>query len=643
MPKAILDKLPDKARDIYEAAWQRAKEDGRDDETAAKIAIAAVERAGYAKDEETGQWHKMRYLSMHITKAALGGDGVMRWAATVSKFELDDQLDEVTPEFFKYAIAQVESGKRPAPVVCVSHIDKGKPDDSWVAGDALELYIDGDLPKAKGVFRDTPLGKAAFESVRADYGKPNDEKVRVSLGFYDESSVPLKITFNDGSEATGRRFKAGWIKHLALTRVPVVKETEITVMEAKAMAKTKQEDAASIVGAELAEELVREDKAELDEDLVLKQVEAEGETAQPIEKAAETEDGKEPEEEKSISLDEFRDRIYNAWRAQFPQRVQDAAIDSWIREVMDDAVIVNENGKLYRVPYVVEAETGNIQFGTPVQVQEVRQFVPVEATPSSTVVPHVATKAEIEAEDNGRRLQIIDLLDQLKGLLQEEWTVDTEIANAAALGNRGTNPPTTVERSEAEDEDEDEDDDEEGADEEEEEAGEEQEKARARALSTLAATGHSTKPTPQSVEIAAYVDNWAMQVKAALLAEGDRRDKFAALQQLINQFGEGVVALVKEGTPPSSRDVADVVSEAVRAAVEPLQNQLAGVKAELDDLREKAATLGQGAQEQAPRPQSLDFKARVIQPTQQGVLGPRTKAWTAKELAWASTREVPGY
>lgn len=629
MPKAMLDKLPDKARDIYEAAWEQAKEDGRDDETAAKIAISAVKRAGYAKDDETGQWHKMRVLSMHITKAALGGDGVMRWAATTTKFGLDDQGDEMTPEFYRYAKAQVAAGKRPDPVLCISHIDRGKPDDSWVAGNVTDLYIDGTLPKAKGIFRDTPLGKAAFEAIRNDYGKPDDEKVRISLGFYDEGSEPIAVTKADGSELAGRRFLKGWIKHLALTRVPVVKETEImAAMEVKAMPKTKQEDAASIVDAELAEELVREDKAELDEDLMLKQeqVEAEGETAQPIEKAVKTDDGK--EFSASAYLVVPGKKKPSTWKLRIEEEPGKATVAQLGRAAA--ALGPGFRGQKVELPADERKAAAKKLIGKyrsmDVEDGDVPEYLWGMAGMKKPEKEKAAvTKQEpVDAESNGRRLQIIDLLDQLKNLLQEEWTVDTEIANAYALGNRGTNPPTTVERSEVTVDGHD------GGT-----PAEPPEKEKS------LATQVPTTPTPQAVEIAAYVDQWAMQVKAALLAEGDRREKFAALQGLINQFGENVVALVKGGTPPSSRDIADVVSEAIQAAVGPLQDQLAGVKAELDDFREKATMLGQGVP-QAPRPQSLDSKARVVQPIGQ-TPGPRKKAWTAGELAWASTREGPGY
>ena len=477
MPKAMLEKLPEKAKDIYEAAWKQAKDDGRDDETAAQIAIAAVKRAGYVKDEDTGQWAKAAYhtIEMWITKAVKGKDGVMRWNATVSKFAVDNQGDEVTPEFFKSAAAQVANGLRPAPVLCVSHIDKGMPSDDWTAGDVEALYVDGDQPKAKGTFRDTLLGRAAFQAVRDDWSNkvPDNEKTRISMGFFDEGSERLVTRMQDGTEKIGRRFRLGWIKHLALTRVPVVEETRIKAgLEVKSMpATTKKQDAASIVGDELAEQLLPE---------------------QETEKA----------------------------------------------DLSDDGMITKGD----------DAETEQQK----------------------------AKKPEMEEDEP-----------------EDEMDGD---------GN-----PVSDEEDE-----------------------EEKKDKKAKSLASQSA------PTPHDVTVAAFVDDFATKCKAVLLTDGDRTDKFKALQEHINSFGEGVVELVKGSTPPSSRDIADVVAEAVQAAVVPLQDQLAGVKAELDDLKQKA-TLSASGTPPAPKPVSLDTKARVVA-SEQTTPPDGIKKAKIKDLAWQSTR-----
>lgn len=252
MPKALVDKLPAKAKEIYEAAYEAAiKEYEGDEERAAKVAIAAVKRAGYKKDEKTGRWMKMEVVRAYFTKAELNQAGQMAWKATVSKFDQDEQGDIVYEDFYKSAIAAFESGERPAPVVCISHIDKGKATDDWAAGTTEAMYIDGKMPKARGVFADTPLGKALFEAVKADIdnGVPHEDRIRISMGFFATEVEPLEA---------GRGFKRGWIKHFAATRVPVVKETQI--MTEKGTIETRAQDAASIVGDALAATLLGGDE-----------------------------------------------------------------------------------------------------------------------------------------------------------------------------------------------------------------------------------------------------------------------------------------------------------------------------------------------------------------------------------------------
>jgi cation transport regulator ChaB len=250
MPKAILEKLPAKAKEIYEAAYKSAQADGKDEEAAAKIAIAAVKEAGYHKDEKSGQWIKMQVVRAYFTKATTDDTGAMRWNATVSKFGQDDQKDIVYESFYRSAIAAFESGERPAPVMCISHIDKGRATEDWAAGDTDTMYIDGKMPKARGVFANTPLGKTLFAAVKADIDNnvPHEDRIRISMGFYATEVEPL--------EGGGRGFRKGWIKHFAATRVPVVKETEI--MTEKGNITTVAEDAASIVGKDLAAVLLGE-------------------------------------------------------------------------------------------------------------------------------------------------------------------------------------------------------------------------------------------------------------------------------------------------------------------------------------------------------------------------------------------------
>lgn len=514
MPAATLQKLPAKAREIWEAAFQEAKAD-HTEEDAAKIAWGAVKNAGYNRDKD-GEWHKMHLVSMYFTKASAGDDGVMRWSATVSKFEPDVQADEVTPAFYKYAIGQIDRGLRPAPVLCVSHIDHGKPSDVWVAGDTDKMYIDGKLPKARGVFRDTPLGKALFAAVRRDINEniPFEERVRISMGFFDQESEPRVTKSEDGGEQQGRRFLKGWVKHFAATRVPVVAETNLEAdMEVKAMPMTRKEDAASIVGDDLAEELLQATQKAVfgSEGLITKQDDEEEEET-PEEEGAEEEEAEEEAEEEE------------------------------------------------------EAETEGETEGE-----------------------------EEEEEEKGDYSELKALLMQLLEMLDTEYTVETEMQNARALGSTGTEP-TRAEPFE-----------------------------------------ERSVATPYAVEVAQFVDGFALQVKAVLLRDSDRTEKFAALQECINHFGEDVVGLVKEQTPPSNRDIADVVAQTVKSVVEPLQAEVAVLKAEL--AAAKANTLGvEGLPTRPAVPQSLDLNARVVS-TEDAPPPMQRKAFSARELAWASTQE----
>lgn len=197
-----------------------------------------------------------------ITKASEDPEtGEKRWRATVSKFEKDKQDDEVTKEFYEYAAHQIAEGVYPSPALVVSHFDDPRPEskytatpDIFVAGHTTDIYVDGNLPKAKGVFADTPLGNALFNAVKIDQQLelPHEERIRISMAFRPEPGGLQK------SDAGHNVFTKGSIRHYAATRVPIVGSTNIEVggLELKSDIKlTKKQDAESIVGEEFAEEL----------------------------------------------------------------------------------------------------------------------------------------------------------------------------------------------------------------------------------------------------------------------------------------------------------------------------------------------------------------------------------------------------
>ena len=61
LPKGVKDNLPTHAQEIYLAAFNNAFEEyGKDEDRARRVAWSAVKKAGYEKDETSGDWKKTR-------------------------------------------------------------------------------------------------------------------------------------------------------------------------------------------------------------------------------------------------------------------------------------------------------------------------------------------------------------------------------------------------------------------------------------------------------------------------------------------------------------------------------------------------------------------------------------------------------
>jgi hypothetical protein len=218
---------------------------------------------------------------MYFTKASLHEDGTMHWAATVSDTDVDNHGERVDRAFFDNAVSHAED-MGIMPYMCVSHYDfagKGVPDEDWIAGPSTVIFPDGKKFKAKGTFWDTELGRTSFKAVQDDIKNnvPHDERARISMGFYDRTAEEQKSEVIGNGE-TRRVYMDGIIKHFALTRVPVLPRTEVEAWREKSMT-TKREDAASIIGDDLAEKLdtysKQVGKSEADEELVVKGEEVE--------------------------------------------------------------------------------------------------------------------------------------------------------------------------------------------------------------------------------------------------------------------------------------------------------------------------------------------------------------------------------
>lgn len=279
--------LPEEGKKLWEKVFDESKKDSScDEKCAAKKAWAAVKRAGWTKDEN-GKWHKKslyQEFSMRIEKASYDkATNTRTWRCVASDTEDDLYKDNMSLPLFSRFVGRIESNEQVpeqfrsnfwaggVPYLSVSHYPDM--DGNAVPGSVEKVYIDGNRLKAMGRFFDTPLGRSCFESICEDlYGENqnDDEKIRISIAFIDykhkhkdndfvfertdlDEYCPQCLLDLVRGKVGNREFLDGHLIHLALTRVPV---NERTLMEVeKAMPKTRKDDAASIIGDELADEL----------------------------------------------------------------------------------------------------------------------------------------------------------------------------------------------------------------------------------------------------------------------------------------------------------------------------------------------------------------------------------------------------
>jgi len=284
--------LPSEGKKLWEKVYNEAKagscKDSKDiEKCAAGSAWKAVKNAGWSKDAD-GKWHKaLHEFSLTIRKAVVDPEtGERRWRADISNTQSDLANDSMTLELFKSFISRIESKAEVPeqyrsefwsggiPYISVSHY----PDLNGYAvpGKVDSVYIDGSYLKAKGTFDKTPLGDACWKSIcddqeRIKNGDVIDDKVRISIAFLDfkhrhKSSGTItgkdEICWECVREAItdeygGREFLDGHLIHFALTRVPQNTDTTIDpdIEEVEKSMTTKKEDAESIVGEELANEI----------------------------------------------------------------------------------------------------------------------------------------------------------------------------------------------------------------------------------------------------------------------------------------------------------------------------------------------------------------------------------------------------
>ena len=258
-------------------------------------------------------------FSFYISKASFDKTTQeRRWSAVASDTDLDLSKEKMSLDVFKSFINKAKTDvKVPAPFaskfwdggmpyVSVSHyLDL---DGKWAAGVVEDLYIDGEKLKAKGKFSNNPIGIKVFDSVckslYSETGDGYEQKIRISIGFIDYAHKHGDILFERKNLsdtcpycAKGMENKVyvdGQLVHLAVTRIPCNQRTEFGLdLEEKSMT-TRKQDAATIVGDELAEEIEKEHSliGKVEDSLVIKK------------KKDKPEDEEKDEEEKEESTEE---------------------------------------------------------------------------------------------------------------------------------------------------------------------------------------------------------------------------------------------------------------------------------------------------------------------------------------------------
>ena len=285
LPKNVKG-LPEAAQkmwmSVFNSAYEGTCKDKSDkDACASKIAWSQVSKKYGKKEESLAEFSLAIHAATHNKPA-----GTLRWKASASDVFDDSLLDNMTAELFDDFTARINSGELAPeefrsdfwsggmPYLSVAHYDDLGGDG--VPGEVEKIYMDGNYLKSTGEFNKSPLGLACYYSLCKDlYEEEKSENghdpIRISIAFLDwkhrhkdDGTVFERKSLDDvcpkclmemiTGEYSGKEYLKGQLIHLALTRSPVNKRTSISLEVEKSMA-TQKEDAVSIVGEELADEL----------------------------------------------------------------------------------------------------------------------------------------------------------------------------------------------------------------------------------------------------------------------------------------------------------------------------------------------------------------------------------------------------
>lgn len=345
-PPDTVKNLPKGAQKIFIETFNAVEKDTKDETKARQAAWANVKKEYRKQGDKWVPKAALAGVELVITKATLQEDGTLRFQATASDTGPDSTGERTSLQLFRDWIERATSGKGASflppprqPFLGLSHYPDL--DGAGQAGLTERMWVDGKCFKADGHFQGTPLGQALFEAVRKERelvkrGQSLDEPIRISAAWWDlehshGSFVFTRRSLSDvcpmcAQGAGDKQYLRGQLDHLAATRVPINPRTELS-LEEKGMAKTRRDDAASIVGEELADELEEksrqmvgksETEAE-DEALVVKADEEEA--APDVEKMYNDEGEYRPlggattfgEAESFVQAQQRMDKLYTNW------------------------------------------------------------------------------------------------------------------------------------------------------------------------------------------------------------------------------------------------------------------------------------------------------------------------------------------
>jgi hypothetical protein len=221
--------------------------------------------------------------TMYITRVSENRkSGKRTWFATASGVKEDAYGERMSVDLYHDFVDRMEKREPVAAPFGSDFWNGGMPylsiahhldlNGAGVVGEADDMWVEGDVFKAKGTFADTELADAVFRAIQEDKAKnvPDEQQVRISIAFLDYGHSHEGFgTFSRKSMSdtcqfcsTGVKdkvYRSGILIHLAVTRIPAYTDTAIDVVE-RAMSTTDKSnsrfnDAASIVGPEKAAEL----------------------------------------------------------------------------------------------------------------------------------------------------------------------------------------------------------------------------------------------------------------------------------------------------------------------------------------------------------------------------------------------------